>query len=96
MKPTPGQTVTCLFETEAYYSNYGLNKGRHIIFRPGMVGIVASIAPKVHLPKRGIELPPGIDRKDEFAVVDYQDENGETQRVGLNFCNVVEAPAMVV
>jgi len=75
----------------AYYSNYGPNKGRHIIFRPGMVGVVHSITPKVTLPKRGTPLPPGIDRKDEFAVVDYFDENNEPQRVGLNFCNVVIA-----
>jgi hypothetical protein len=88
VKPTPGQLVTCRFETAAYYSNYGLNKGQHIIFFPGMVGTVVSIAPKVTMPKRGVKLPPDVDWKNEFVVVDYQDENGKTQRVGLNFCNV--------
>lgn len=88
MKPTIGQQITCRFPTPAYYSNYGLNKGKHIIFRPGMTGTVASIAPKVCLPKKGIELPDGIDRKPDFAVVDYIDEDGKQQRVGLNFCNV--------
>lgn len=88
MKPTIGQQVTCRFPTAAYYSNYGLNKGTHIIFQPGMIGTIASIAPKVTLPKQG-KLPDGIDRKPDFAVVDYLDENGNKQRVGLNFCNLL-------
>lgn len=83
-----GQKVTCLVEQESYYSNYGPNKGTRIVFHPGMIGTVAAITPKVLLPKHGVPLPPGIDRHDEFVVVDFLDENGQEQRAGLNFCNI--------
>ena len=85
-KPTikPGDKVTCLHPVEAYYSNYGGNPVLN--FTPGMVGVVASIAPKVCIPNRGKD--PRYDRRDEFVVVDYTDERNTTQRVGLNFCNI--------
>lgn len=89
VKPKVGQHVMCKVAVEAYYSNYGLYKGRHIVFQPGMIGTVMAIAPKVCVPMRGAELPAHLDRKSDFAVVDYVDERGVTQRVGLNFCNVV-------
>lgn len=85
-----GQKVTCRFPVNAYYSNYGLNKGKHIIFSPGMIGEVVAITPKVSLPNPG-KLPDGIDRKPDFVVVDYLDESRTKQRVGLNFCNVTPA-----
>lgn len=78
---TPGTRVTCLHAVEAYYSDYGGNP--KFVFSPGMEGVVASIAPKVRL----MGEPPIYDRRDEFVVVDYKD-NGETRRVGLNFCNI--------
>lgn len=90
MKPNVGQKVTCRFPEPAYYSDYGLNKGRQITFRPGMVGTVVAIVPKVSMPPKG-QLPSGRDRKPEFVVVDYLDEGGEKQRVGLDFCNVTPA-----
>lgn len=84
MKPKIGDKVTCKHELPAYYSNYGGNG--HLIFKPGMVGTVKSIAPKVCLVKKG-NTNPCWDRKDEFLVVDYQDETNVTRRVGLDFCN---------
>ena len=83
-KPIIGDSVTCKHEVPAYYSNYGGNG--HLIFKPGMIGIVASIAPKVHLVKKG-NTDPRWDRVIDFLVVDYQDETGKIQRVGLNYCN---------
>ena len=84
-QPKIGDHVTCLYAQEAYYSDYGPNKGIKIEFAPGMTGVVKSIAPKVRYTKARTD--PRIDNKDEFLVVDYVDENGNTQRVGLNFCN---------
>jgi len=46
-KPKPGDVVTCLHAVEAYGSNYGPNKGNYMMFKPGMMGTVKSIAPKV-------------------------------------------------
>lgn len=84
----PGDTVSCRYAVEAYYSNYGLNKGRRILFSPGQRGTVASIAPKVVLPSK-IGRPAWLDGHSDFVVVDFVDEAGKTQRTGLNFCNVV-------
>jgi hypothetical protein len=78
-----GDTVTCKLETPAYYSNYG---GRPmLLFKPGMTGVVASIAPKVRKVKG-----PGLDGKDDFLVVDYlAPETNAIERVGLDFCNAI-------
>jgi hypothetical protein len=79
--PQVGDKVTCKLAEPAYYSNYGGNPV--MIFKPGMVGTVATIAPKVRKVKG-----PGCDGKDDFLVVDYHaPETNATQRVGLNFCN---------
>lgn len=84
----PGDRVTCKYQVEAYYSNYGGNP--YWWFKPGMVGVVKSIAPKVtrqlHLDPRS----PEYDCGDEFLVVDYEDpECGTIRRTGLHFCNAV-------
>jgi len=84
MKPQIGDKVTCKHELPAYYSNYGGNG--HLIFKPGMIGTVAAIAPKVCLVKKG-NVNPRWDRVADFLVVDYQDEIGVTRRVGLDYCN---------
>lgn len=80
----PGDKVTCKHAVEAYYSNYGGNPVLN--FTPGTVAVVASIAPKVRIVKPKDD--PRYDGRDEFVVADYTDERGQTQRVGLNFCNV--------
>lgn len=85
-----GQQVTCKHPVEAYYSNYGLNKGVVIEFKPGMSGIVKSVSPKVCLPAKGGKLPPGIDRKLDSVIIDFNDELGHPQRCSLNFCNIQE------
>ena len=73
--------VTCSIAVHAYYSNYGPNP--EIIFRPGMVGRVRSVAPKVRIVKG-----PGNDGKRDFLVVDFWCPlTGRTECVGLNFCN---------
>ena len=79
--PKPGDRVTCLLPEPAYYSGYG---GRpEMIFRPGMVGTVKSVAPKVC-----IVSGPGRDRRPDFLVVDYEaPETGKVERVGLNYAN---------
>lgn len=82
--PKPGDVVTCRYPVEAYYSNYGPNKGNYIMFKPGMIGIVHSIAPKVTI--LGID-DPRYDTKKDFLVVDFVDEQNIKQRVGLNYCN---------
>ena len=78
-----GMRVTCLHEVEAYYSRYP--KGRpEVIFKPGMIAIVASVAPKVRITGE----PPVHDKLDEFIVVDYVDSaTNKQERVSLNFCN---------
>lgn len=83
----PGNFVTCLIETEAYYSDYGANKGQKILFKPGMVGTIVNIAPKVTNSKID---DPRFDQKPDFLVVDYLDENQIVQRVGLDQCNAVK------
>jgi hypothetical protein len=76
--------VTCRYEVPAYYSEYGGNP--LTIFKPGMVGVVTAIAPKV----RRVGYPPAHDLRDEFLVVDYaHPTTGKLQRVGLNFCNAI-------
>ena len=83
-KPKVGDTVTCRIAVEAYYSHYGTNPC--MIFKPGMLGIVKSIATKVRIVNYG----PQNDGKDEFLVVDYNCPiTGKQQRVGLNFCNAI-------
>jgi len=80
----PGDQVTCKHPVEAYYSDYGTNP--KMVFQPGMVGTVKSIAPKVRIVRHG----PEHDGKDEFLVVDYHaPETDQTERVGLNFCNAI-------
>lgn len=83
-KPKPGDTVTCHYAVEAYDSDYGLNKGKRIVFNPGMMGVVKSIAPKVTISKND---DPRYDMKENFLVVDYFDEDNNKQRVGLHYCN---------
>lgn len=85
-----GDTVTCKFAVEAYGSNYGLNKDNYLIFRPGMTGIVVSIAPKIFLLK---SVPPnsGLDNRPDFLVVEFTDENGVTQRCALHYANAVRS-----
>jgi len=83
-----GRSVTCKHAVEAYYSNYGPDKGTVIEFKPGMVGIVSSVAPKVCLLKKGV-VDPRYDRKADFLVVDYIDPTHGKRRVGLNYCNAV-------
>jgi len=85
-QPQVGDKVTCKIATSAYYSNYGGNPV--LTFLPGMVGTVASIAPKVRKVKG-----PGLDGKDDFLVVDYPaPETGKTERVGLDYVNAVVVP----
>lgn len=83
----PGDKVTCKHPESAYYGNYGGNPV--MTFKPGMVGTVASIAPKIRIigkDRRG----PGRDGKDEFLVVDYHEPaTDKTQRCGLDFINAV-------
>lgn len=74
----PGDRVTCKYAVEAYYGEG--------MFRPGMVGTVVMVTPKVRIVR-----PPGDPRYDgcqDFVVVDYVDDNGQLRRTGLNFCNV--------
>lgn len=81
----PGMRVTCKYAVPAYYSKYAGNP--EMLFRPGMIGIVASITPKVRI----IGDPPTHDKNPMFLVVDYAaPETGKTERVGLNFCNARE------
>jgi len=78
-----GDKVTCKLPVEGYYSGYGITP--KIVFQPGMVGKVTSIAPKVCKVKG-----PEFDGKDEFLVVDYHAPETDTQqRVALNFCNAI-------
>lgn len=81
--PQPGDRVTCKMEVEAYYS--GFNGAPVVLFKPGMVGIVTCIAPKVSMVKG-----PEFDDLDDFLVVDFLDPStGTTQRTSLNYCNAV-------
>lgn len=85
-KPKVGDKVTCKFEEQAYYSGYGGQSEASL--KPGDEAVVAAIAPKVSLPQKGAQLPPGIDRCSHFAVVDFVTSSGERRRTGLNFANV--------
>lgn len=82
-----GMRVTCRVAVPAYYSGYG---GKPVmVFRPGMIGIISRIAPKVvkTVPNKAA----GIDGCNTFAVVDYDcPETGQSERVGLNLCNIVQ------
>lgn len=81
--PKPGDRVTCKVEMPAYYSGYAGNPV--MVFKPGMEGVVTSIAPKVRKCKG-----PGFDGKDDFLVVRYTaPESNKTEQVSLNFCNAV-------
>lgn len=74
----PGDQVTCKYAVEAYSGSD--------VFRPGMVGTVVGVFPKVR-----ITCLPGDPRYDgcqDFVVVDYVDDRGQVRRTGLNFCNV--------
>lgn len=82
-RPQKGDQVTCRHAVEAYYSGYSGNP--RWWFRPGMIGVVAAVAPKV-VRKHDYDNDPRYDQAEEFLVVDYQD--GVVQRrVSLNFCN---------
>jgi hypothetical protein len=84
--PAPGDTVTCKVPMEAHYSGYAGNP--EMLFKPGMVGTVASIAAKVCIMDG-----EGYDDKEDFVVVDFQcPETKRRERVGLNFCNTVLLP----
>jgi len=72
-----GDRVTCALPVKAYYSD--------AMFRPGDVGTVASIAPKVCKVKG-----PGYDGRDHFLVVDFEDPIHGKQRCSLNYCNAVQ------
>lgn len=82
----PGSRVTCRVKEEAYYSNYGSNP--RMVFEPGMTGLLYGFAPKVAMPRKEAALPIGRDRNPYFAVVDYVDTAGVTQRVALHVCNL--------
>lgn len=78
-----GDKVTCLFEVEAYYSNYAGNP--KWVFKPGMEATVVCISPKVQI----VYGPPIYDGFDERVVIDYIDPaDGVTRRASLNFCNI--------
>jgi hypothetical protein len=68
---TVGERVTCKRAEEAYGSNYGMDKGTVILFRPGDVGIVKTV-----------DTPAVIGRRPYFACVDFS-WNGQIRRVGL-------------
>jgi hypothetical protein len=56
-----------------------------MMFKPGMVGTVKAILPKVRL-VRG----KGYDSKADFLVVEYHEPaTGKNATVGLNFVNVL-------
>lgn len=78
----PGTRLTVLHEIHAYYSQY--NGNPPWVFRPGMVAIVHTTAPKVMI-RTG---QPHQDEFVDFVVADY-DDNGVSRRVGINFRNVV-------
>lgn len=82
-----GDKVTCLHAVKAYYSDYGVNKGNVIWFKPGMVGTVSQIAPKTFALNPN-NRDPRYDYCHDFVVVDFMDDQGNQQRVGLNFCNL--------
>jgi hypothetical protein len=83
-----GDKVSCKVPVEAYYSNYGGNP--IMVFRPGMVGTIASIAPKVrNTPKRLRD--KAHDSKADMLVIDYDCPiTGQLQRASLNYCNTVK------
>ena len=82
-----GDIVTCKISVEAYnYWFYKRQYGKEVLFNPGMQGVVKSVAPKVRIVKDGAR----TDGKDTFLVVDFESEEGKTERVGLNWCNVVK------
>ena len=79
---TIGDRVTCRVAVQAYYSQYNGNPTWE--FKPGMVGVIATISPKVS--RLTTPIPPRYDASDEMLVVDYLD--GDTQRrCSLNFIN---------
>ena len=77
-----GQKVTCLHEVEAYYSGY--NGNPKVMFTPNDVGIVRSIAPKVHI----LKCLPVFDGCEDFLVIDFIHPEHGKQRCHLNYCNV--------
>mgnify|MGYP001612558177 CR=1 FL=1 len=81
-----GDIVTCKFPVEAYdYWYYKRQYGRELLFSPGMLGVVKAVAAKVRIVKDGV----CTDGKDTFLVVDFEHAE-QTERVGLNWCNVVK------
>lgn len=77
----PGDKVTCKHPVEAYYGTS--------VFRPGMVGTVMSVSPKVRM------LPPdkSHDSKVHFLTIDYDcPSTGRKERCGLNYINTVLIP----
>ena len=83
MRLLPGDMVTCLYGRPAYYSGY--NGNPVVLFKPGMIGTVAGIAPKVFRLRKAHA--PGDDTRHDFVVVDFECD-GATHRVGLHFANV--------
>lgn len=83
--PQIGDVVTCKVPVECYnYWYYKRSRGFELLFEPGMSGVVVSVAAKVRIVRDGAR----TDVKDTFLVVDFETEHG-TERVGLNWCNVV-------
>ena len=81
-----GDIVTCKVPVEAYnYWYYKRQHGKEVLFNPYMRGVVQAIMPKVRIVKDGVR----TDGKDTFLVVDFE-YDGKTERVGLNWCNVVK------
>ena len=83
-----GDKVTCKVPVEAYYSNYGGNP--IMVFRPGMVGTIAAIAPKVRNTPKQLR-DKAHDSKADMLVLDYDcPVTGKQQRASLNYCNTVK------
>jgi len=75
----------CLIAERAYYSGYAGNP--EMIFKPGMVGTVGAVVPKVRRVRRKY-LNPAYDNRPYFLAVDYDcPVTKQVQRVALNFCN---------
>jgi len=73
-KPKIGDTVTCLYAVEAYYSNYGTLPACH--FMPGDTGIVAHT-----------DLPSVCRERVTFSCVDFT-KDGRRWRVALTRDNI--------
>lgn len=73
-----GQWVTCKDSVEAYYSNYGVNKGLSCWFTADDVGIVTATPPNV------------TGRNTTFVLVEFR-KYGGTWQAALDWPNVQPA-----